>query len=617
MTPRHTLFAVLAFLPLSLHLTAQPLVRAAYLIPNNRTAQPNAVPLIRQVLTSWQAWLCDRSDRALAERRRLRLETEADGVTPRVHVAYLAVTDRAMHADPWTEVNRAATNAGITVWARGEVWLLIPEMHIMQPDGSILGGVALGGSYGSGDDPGVAMIYSAGLAMLQRGSLTDTRPYAGMVIPEVGPYPLVQDVSFPWFEGNTLSSVISSFYGAGLHELMHALGLPHDWRNDDNFNGNLMFNGLRGFRGAVFPELFPGDETRLEYASALQLRACRYLTLCDPSWPSNVSSDTQAPQVAVLTQGTVSPVNGLLEISVTAADDQDLACLILDRAGDRIGEWEIAGRSVSMVLRTPFYAVQTPTEFGVAAVDRRGNRLRVASTITVAAVGNRAPQPDLRVTPPAAPAGTSVQLDGSRSLDPESGSLLYEWDLDGDGSFDTLPSSNPRHQTSWNEPWPRLVYLRVTDNVGNRSVSTALPFRSQPAAESADHAPYGDGTPGCLGLLHLRANRAPAVGTAAFGLATTHAPRATVGALGLALRTVPSCLSVGGACLLLDPATVLLAIPVSSDARGNAWLPLPIPGNVTLRGFSFAVQSWWAENGGCQIPAPGLATSNGLFVRVQ
>lgn len=609
---------LLATLTTQAKLPAQgsPLVRTAYLVPQNRTAQPNVVPLVRNLWTTWQTWLCDRSDRNDSVRRRLRIETESDGVTPRVHVVSLAVDDQTLRSDPWTEVSRAAAAAGLSVWARGEVWLLIPEMHVMYPDGSIVGGVALGGSFGSGDDPGVAMIYSAGLAMLQRGSLTDTRPYAGMVIPEIGPYPLVQDVSFPWFEGNTVSSVVSSFYGAGLHELMHALGLPHDWRNDDNFHGNLMFNGLRGFRGAVFPNLFPADETRLAFASAQQLRTSRYVTLCDPTWPTSIANDTTPPQITVMTQGTVAPVNGLLEIAVTVSDDQDLACLWLDRAGDRIGELELSGRSASTVLRTPFYAVQTATEFGVSAVDRRGNRLRVTTTITVAAVGNRAPTPGLRVTPSAAAAGATVTLDGSSSQDPENGSLLFEWDLDGDGTFDTPPSSNPILQTSWNEPWTRLVHLRVTDNLGARSVSTPLAVRTQPAASTANHAPYGDGTPGCLGLVHVRGNRDPLVGTTNFGLATTHAPRAAAGVFGLSLQTVPTCLPIGGACLLLDAATLVLALPLASDGRGNAWMPLPIPANATLRGFAFATQTLWVENGGCQIPAPGLATSNGLRVQV-
>jgi hypothetical protein len=67
---------------------------------------------------------------------------------------------------------------------------------------------------------------------------------------------------------------------------------------------------------------------------------------------------------------------------------------------------------------------------------------------------------------------------------------------------------------------------------------------------------------------------------------------------------------------LFDPATLILAAPLGTDSRGNAWLQLPIPANATLRGIAFATQSLWAENGSCQIPAPGIASSNGVRLQL-
>ena len=106
--------------------------------------------------------------------------------------------------------------------------------------------------------------------------LPDDTPYAGEVVPEIGPYPLVQDVSFPWFEYTTFSSIASSIQGAFAHELGHAFGLPHDFRNDSNFRGTLMGNGLRGFRGAMYPERYPSDDMRLSYGAALSLNVSAY-----------------------------------------------------------------------------------------------------------------------------------------------------------------------------------------------------------------------------------------------------------------------------------------------------------------------------------------------------
>ena len=85
-----------------------------------------------------------------------------------------------------------------------------------------------------------------------------------------------QDVTFAWFEGSSFSSLASSWLGALWHETGHAFGLPHDFRNDNNFHGNLMGNGLRGTRGSLFPEKYPQNYTRLEYASALVLNVSHY-----------------------------------------------------------------------------------------------------------------------------------------------------------------------------------------------------------------------------------------------------------------------------------------------------------------------------------------------------
>jgi hypothetical protein len=591
-------------------------VRTAYLVPSNRAAQPNAVAIIRQMIYAWQAWLCERTAWADGVARQMRIETEADGFTPRVHVANLTVTDATLRTDIWSQTIQAATNAGVPVWTTGQVWWLIPEAHLQQSDGSIVGGVALGASFGSGDDPGVAMLGSIVLALQQAGSLTDLRAYHQMVIPAIGPYPLVQDLSFPWFEGTTLSSVISSAYGAGIHEILHALGVAHDSRNDANARGNVMYNGLRGFRAVLYPAQFPTEETRLEYATALALRHSRYLKQCETPWPLPPSGpDNVRPQVTVFTQGTVMPTAGLLAISVQVQDDRALGTLLLDREGDTVGELPLSGTSAALVLRTPFYATQQATQYGVTVLDRAGNRQRVTTTITVAA-GNRAPVPDFRVTPPSPAAGMAAQLDAGASRDPENGALLFEWDLDGDGGFDTPRSSNPVHTAVWYAPGSFLVRVRVTDPVGAQSVSTPICVLVRPADTSVAHSPYGDGTPGCTGRVVLRANLLPALATSQFGFATRGAPASAAGLLWLSLQTRVNCLALGSACLHLEPAGSFATLPAVADMEGDGFVSLPIPASLGLRGLTFAAQTLWLEGGGCQITAPRWSTSNGLALRL-
>jgi len=122
MSPRvRTLTLVAAIglgLPAALPCQPMPRVRAAYLVPSNRMAQPSAVAIVRQLMLAWQSWLCDRTERADAVPRELRIETEADGVTPRVHVVPLAVTDATIRLDVWNQSINAAAAAGVTVWAQ-------------------------------------------------------------------------------------------------------------------------------------------------------------------------------------------------------------------------------------------------------------------------------------------------------------------------------------------------------------------------------------------------------------------------------------------------------------------------------------------------------------------
>ena len=124
----------------------------------------------------------------------------------------------ARRNDLWGRTIQAAINAGISLWAEGEVWVVIPEAHLMLPDGTVTGGVALGAGNGTGNSPGVSMIGSNALPLFRPEMITDDTPYDGKVLPELGPYPMKQDVTFAWFEGTTFSSVASSWLGALWHE---------------------------------------------------------------------------------------------------------------------------------------------------------------------------------------------------------------------------------------------------------------------------------------------------------------------------------------------------------------------------------------------------------------
>jgi DNA-binding beta-propeller fold protein YncE len=153
---------------------------------------------------------------------------------------------------------------------------------------------------------------------------------------------------------------------------------------------------------------------------------------------------------------------------------------------------EITSNSSVDVLQTPERVAFDPTgnllvtDFSVGA-DNDGGIVRVNPAtgeqtpvhtgalfnhpLGIAVVTNRPPTAGLAVTPAAVAAGRPVSLDAAASRDPEGLRLVYEWDLDGDGSFEagsgTTPAATPRFA---NDGF-KTVRVRVNDPHGGRAVA--------------------------------------------------------------------------------------------------------------------------------------------------
>ncbi|HEX2974249.1 MAG TPA: hypothetical protein VHP11_18080, partial [Tepidisphaeraceae bacterium] len=419
-----------------------------------------------------------------------------------------------LRGDMWGRVNSAASNAGVPIWTEGQVWLLVPETHIQKSDSSIEGGVALGASGGSGIDGGIGMVGSNGLALFKPESLTDNRSYNGLTIPDIGPLPLKQDVSYVWFEGTTISSLASSYLGAGLHEMTHGFGMPHDFRNDDNFDGNLLGNGLRGMRGAVYPELYPNDDTFLSYGQAMALSTLPYFS--GKAFPT----DRTAPNLSVQTSGSVAPVDGLLQIRFSASDANGLACALLTRNGDQIGEMPLSGTSVSKTFATPYYTPGQTDQYTVLVYDKNGNRRTMEVSVTPTTTANRAVQPFVELSTSTVALGKPITLDASRGSDPESGGMWsskVEWDLNGDGVFDTEPSASLTLTKVFTQAGTRLIQARITDAAGAVSLSAPIGIRVVPTVNdgAASNTYYVRVDPDDASVLEVFRGSTP-VGTPAY-----------------------------------------------------------------------------------------------------
>lgn len=458
----------------------EPTLRVAYLIPSNRTPQPEGVKALQMVIRTARDFFKDHlvyseqgTISSVPVQKTVRYEMEGDGETPQIWVLDIPETDEEIRQDMWNNSINAAINAGVGVWRRGEIWLLVTETHLQQPDGSIIGWTALGAGFGSADDGGVALLGSTLLTLMAKGALTDDRSYDGLIVPEIGPHPLQQNVSFPSFEGSTLSSITSSHLGAFVHELTHPLGIGHDFRNDSNFHGNLMGNGFRGIRGYLHPNQYPNNYTRLAFGSAMILNTSHYF-----------NTGKQRNQVDGFSFSVpISPQNGNLSINVTGSDADGLSLVRLIVPGNQslpfsgaVGENRLFGRNIiNRSIKTPYFEPGTTTNYLLQLWDKQGNKTEHNFQITPGP-GNRAPRPFLNIRPPVGSVDDIFLLDASTSQDPDGDSpLTFAWDLLDEGAYNPGDATmNSRFDSGIGNLGNRLIGVRVTDPSGNQAFSTPM-----------------------------------------------------------------------------------------------------------------------------------------------
>ena len=94
----------------------EPMVRVAYLITSNRSAQDKGVEALQKIVTTLSLFLRDEMAYNGLSPKTFRYETQADGKTPLVHVVNIPETDVQIEGENdigawYNKINAAKTQA--------------------------------------------------------------------------------------------------------------------------------------------------------------------------------------------------------------------------------------------------------------------------------------------------------------------------------------------------------------------------------------------------------------------------------------------------------------------------------------------------------------------------
>ncbi len=132
--------------------------------------------------------------------------------------------------------------------------------------------------------------------------------------------------------------------------------------------------------------------------------------------------------------------------------------------------WSLGnGRRASGAQTTAMYESPGTYTVGLTVVDDAG----ISRTLTQQiAISDLPPEAMIAVSHAERPTGSTFSFDAQGSVDPCHGSIvLYEWDLDGDGAYETSGAS-PTASRTFDDNGRGTASVRVTDCAGNMSTSS-------------------------------------------------------------------------------------------------------------------------------------------------
>jgi len=194
------------------------------------------------------------------------------------------------------------------------------------------------------------------------------------------------------------------------------------------------------------------------------------------STKTNVTVQNRPPDVTA-TLTTEQPVVGGETGIAATANDSDGEVVNFEWRFASNGSFESEGPTATHTYRGA--GTRTAT---VRAVDDDG----ATTTANVMFYVNTPPDPAVETRTPI-PTGTETTLNGSESVDPDGEIASYEWDIDGDGTFERTGRTTA---SGYEDDGNYTVRLRITDDRGTTATAnTTLRVTNRPPRTNVTYAP--------------------------------------------------------------------------------------------------------------------------------
>ena len=180
-----------------------------------------------------------------------------------------------------------------------------------------------------------------------------------------------------------------------------------------------------------------------------------------------VAAHNNPPEASFTASPNPAPTNSTVSFDASASKDPEGSVAKYEWDLDGNGTYETNTGATPTVTRS--YSIPGDRAIGLRVTD---NEAATATTTRTLTIQNQLPTASFAVSPNPVLSGVSTTLNASASSDPDGTIVKYEWDLDGNGSYETDTGVTASKVTSYATPGERVVGLRVTDNSGATTTTT-------------------------------------------------------------------------------------------------------------------------------------------------